>query len=39
MIGDVIWHAIRRMSKEQRAYYKAKFTEAQWQYLVRGMPW
>jgi hypothetical protein len=39
MIGDVIWNAIRMMTKAERAHYRAKFTEAQWQYLTRGMPW
>ncbi len=39
MIDVIIYNAIRAMSKEQRAHYKAQFTEAQWSYLCKGMPW
>lgn len=35
-IAEVVYRAIRRMSPEQRAHWKAKFTEEQWLYLCKG---
>ncbi len=35
----MIWNAIRNMSKEDRAHWKAKFSKAQWEFMCDGMPW
>lgn len=39
MIDVVIYNAIRKMSEEQRAYWKSKFTKDQWLFMCKGMPW
>ena len=38
-MAEAIYQGILSMTQEQRDRLKVQFTERQWKYLVRNMPW